>query len=141
MYGGSKFSAQNISILPVYNRIYTREATFVPKKYTECNWQIDEDLPIYFHNWKEHIGLTFADAFDLYSWVNLNIGGVTVSINDWMNLDMFIREAIKLASNKVFHEQKKEAEQMRQDMERKIEDSKPHRSAFEGIPKPSFFQQ
>lgn len=54
---------------------------------------------------------------------------------------MFMREAIKIAGNKVFSDQKKEANRLQADMEKKLEENKPHRSAFEGIPKPSFFQQ
>lgn len=70
----------------------------------------------------------------------LNAGGITISITEWLNLDMFLRESLKIVGNKLFSEQKKEANQLKADMERKLEESKEHRSAFEGIPKPSFFQ-
>lgn len=137
----STFYAQNVSIIPVYNRVHVKEVVFVPKRYTECNWQIDEDLPIYFNNWREHIASQIAEGLDLYNWAVLNSGGLSISIEEWMNLDMMMREAIKMAGNKVFSDQKKEANRIQADMERKLEQNQPHRSAFEGIPKPSFFQQ
>lgn len=58
-----------------------------------------------------------------------------------MHMDMFMREAVKIVGNKIFNEQKKEADKIRHDMDKKLENAQPHRSAFDGIPKPSFFQQ
>lgn len=58
-----------------------------------------------------------------------------------MDFDPFWREAIKQAANKAFTAQQKEAEKTKQEMQKKLEDNTPYKSAFDGIPRPSFFQQ
>ena len=69
------------------------------------------------------------------------MGGINISFSEWQNFDVFTREAVKSVANKIFNEQKKEANKIRQDMESKLESSKEYQSPFNGIPKPSFFQQ
>ena len=102
---------------------------------------MDPDLPIYYENWVEYQGNLFREAFELDNWVQLQIGGVGVSLAEWLDFDPFWREAIKQAANKAFTAQQKEAEKAKQEMKQKLESSTPYRSSFDGIPRPSFFQQ
>lgn len=137
----SNFYAQNVSILPRYNRIHTKDPVYIPKGYNGDTCTLDPDLPVYYQNWVDHVAKVSSEAFDLINWVNLQVGGISISINEWMELDVFMREAIKFSANKVFTQQKKESERMKQEMQQKMETSGPYKSSFDGIPKPSFFQQ
>lgn len=141
IHGSYAFYAQKVSIIPLYNRVHIKEAVFVPSGYSGENVYHDPDLPIYYENWRETIANSIREALEIDNWVQLNIGGVRIPLNEWKTYDLFEREAIKISANKVFVEQEKANNRAKADMEQKLEASKEYRSNFDGLPKPSFFQQ
>lgn len=136
-----RFYAQNITLLPVYNRIHTKVAVYRPNHYDGDSCTLDPDLPIYRQNWIEFVAQNFRREFEIDNWCQLSMSGINIRLDEWLHLPLFLREAVKLSGNHLIHEQQKQNEQVKKEMERKLEESQEHRSAFEGIPKPSFFQQ
>jgi hypothetical protein len=141
VHNGSYFYAQNVSLIPLYNRFHTRNAVFIPEGYSGKNVNIDPDLPIYYHNWVNHVANSVAQALDIDSWANINLGGIPVSFTEWQHLDLFTREAIKTRVDKIFSEREKQAKQAKADLEAKLKSDKEYSSPFNNISKPSFFQQ
>lgn len=74
------------------------------------------------------------------SWIKINGGVANLNFKEWLDLDIFEREAIKLAANKIFKEQEDRNNQLKADLEKKLENQKEYQSPFSGIPKPSFLQ-
>ena len=135
----SHFYAQNVSPLPVYNKIFVDgEVKYIPDGFSGDTCIIDPDLPIYRRQWIEHNAKSFKEAFDLSNWVRMNGGNINVSLESWMSLDFFMREAIKMASNEVTKEINDEHKKAQESLERRLEDAKEYKSPFEGAPKPSF---
>jgi len=110
----------------------------VPPGFKGYNCSIDPDLPIYYQNWVEHIARTFMKEFRLVDFVRINGGSLSMSVNEWMNLDLFMREAVIMAVNIVVKEQNKHEAKLKSDLESKLENQKEYKSPFQGAPKPSF---
>jgi len=139
IHGNTQFIAHNVSVLPVYNKIYSDKiAHFVPHGFKGYNCTIDPDLPIYYRNWVEHIAKTFMQQFELVNYVRINGGSLSMSVDEWMKLDLFMREAVVQAVNIVVKEQQKNEAQLKSDLESKLESQKEYKSPFEGAPRPSF---
>lgn len=139
MHGNSLFIAHNLSILPVYNKIYSEKiAYFLPPNFKGYECSIDPDLPIYYKRWVEHIANSFIKEFALIDWVRSNGGVLNMTITEWLSLDLFMREAALMAVNQVMKEQQKNEAQLRSDLEAKIESQKEYKSPFSGVSKPTF---
>lgn len=110
----------------------------MPPGYKGYNCSIDPDLPIYYRNWVEHVAKTFMTEFRLVDYVRINGGSLSMSVDEWMKLDLFMREAVVMAVNKVVKEQQKHEAQLKSDLEAKLESQKEYKSPFEGAPRPSF---
>lgn len=110
----------------------------MPLGFKGYNCSIDPDLPIYYQNWVEHLAKSFVKEFRLIDFIRINGGSLSMSVDEWMNLDLFMREAVIMASNTVAKEQQKHESQLKSDLESKLEAQKEYKSPFEGAPKPSF---
>lgn len=139
MHGHSKFYAQNVSLIPVYNKIFVdSRAKLKPEGFDGklCSW--DADLPIYRNNWIEHNAKALSDAFELDNFIAMNGGQANLTRTDWFEMDLFLREAFKLAYNKYAREENKKQSQMKADLDQKLEASKEYKSPFSGVSKPTF---
>jgi hypothetical protein len=134
----SKF-AQNVSVLPVYNKIFAEERPKLrPQGFDGKTCLIDPDLPIYRNQWIEYNAAALCEAYELDNYINMNGGRFNCSPTEWMKMDMFLREAFKLAYNKYAREENKKQMQMQSDLDQKLEASKEYKSPFTGITKPTF---
>lgn len=75
--------------------------------------------------------------FRLVDYVRIN-SSINISVKEWMDLDLFMREAVVMAVNIVVKDQQKHEAQLKSDLESKLESQKEYKSIFEGAPKPSF---
>jgi hypothetical protein len=131
--------AQNVSVLPVYNKIFGRERPkFRPQGYDGDTCEFDPDLPIYRNNWIEYNAKALCETFELDNFLNMNGGRVNISHTEWMHMDIFMREAYKLAYNKYAREENQKQSKMQADMDQKLEAAKEYKSPFAGISKPTF---
>lgn len=142
VHKNSSFIKTTSSLLPLYSKTYVEPQHYIPKNYfgIYCT-PIEEDDFIYHKNWVEHIGLVLAEEYRIKDWANLNMGGITIPLQEWQTLDIFTVEAIVLTANKLFTEQEKKAKEAKEDLENKIKSSTPYRSSFSNIPKPTFIQK
>jgi hypothetical protein len=68
IHTNSKFYAQNVSILPVYNKIFTEERPkFKPQGFDGKTCTVDPDLPIYRNHWIQYNAEALREAFELFS--------------------------------------------------------------------------
>lgn len=139
MHADSHFYAQNITILPVYNKIFARERPKMrPQGFDGITCEIDPDLPIYRYEWIQHNAKAINEAFELDNLINMNGGNANVTYKDWISFDLFEREALKIAYNKYATEENKKQQKMQADIDQKIEAAKEYKSAFSGVTKPTF---
>lgn len=139
VHGHSKFYAQNVSLIPVYNKIFVdSRAKLKPEGFDGklCSW--DPDLPVYRNNWVEHNAKALSDAFELDNFIVMNGGTINTDPLQWIQLDPIYREALKLAFNKYAREENKKQSQMKADLDQKLEASKEYKSPFSGVSKPTF---
>lgn len=133
------FYAHNVSILPVYNKVFHKgTAKFIPQGYNGDTCVIDPDLPIYRQQWIEGTAKNIKESLELVNWVKMNGGTCNLSLDQWFSLDLFMREAVKLAGNEVTKETNKQVQEKEAALNQKIEAAKEYKSPFEGAPKPSF---
>lgn len=139
VHGHSKFYAQNVSLIPVYNKIFVdSRAKLKPEGFDGdlCSW--DPDLPIYRNNWIEHNAQALVNVLELDNFIAMNGGSINCNPNDWLKLDMFYRQALTLAFNNYAKEENKKQSQMKADLDQKLEASKDYKSPFSGVSKPTF---
>lgn len=117
---------------------YDKEVLFLAKGYNGNTCEFDPDLFIYRQQWIEHTAVTIKESFEFVNLVKMAGGHAPISVKEWMELDLFTREAIKMASNEVFKEMEKEQKAIQSKLEDKLESNKEYRSPFEGAPKPTF---
>jgi hypothetical protein len=132
------FYAHNVSIIPVYNKLFHRGNAFIPAGYNGDTCYIDPDLPIYRHNWIEGTAKNIKETLEIVNWVKLNGGASNLSLESWLSMDLFMREAVKIAGNEVASEHDKMVREKETKLEQKLEAAKDYKSPFEGAPKPSF---
>ena len=137
----SRFYAQNVTIIPLYNRIFVDgRPRMRPEGYDGDTCIIDPDLPIYRQQWIEHNANAVAHALEIENWVRMG-GNSFISYTEWKNLDMFEREALKINKNKVNKEIEKDVRQKEADLNQKLESAKEYKSPFAGTPAtPSFIK-
>ena len=138
---GTRFYAQNVSLIPIYNRIFVDGRPRIkPEGYDGDTCIIDPDLPFYRKNWIDHNAKAVAQALEVENWVRMG-GNSFISWTEWKTLDIFEREALKIVKNQVTKEINKEVKQKEADLAQKLESSKPHVSPFANTPAtPSFIK-
>lgn len=138
---GTRFYAQNVSIIPLYNRIFVDGRPRIrPEGFDGDTCVLDPDLPIYRQQWIEHNARAVAHALEIENWVRMG-GNSFISYTEWLNLSPFEREALKIIKNEVNKEIEKEVKQKEADLNNKLENAKEYRSPFAGTPStPSFIK-
>jgi Asp-tRNA(Asn)/Glu-tRNA(Gln) amidotransferase A subunit family amidase len=68
----------------------------------------------------------------------MNGGRMNMSPTEWMHMDLFQREAYKLAYNAYAKEENKKQQNMQSQLDKKLEDAKEYKSPFAGVTKPTF---
>ena len=138
----TRYYAQNVSIIPLYNKIFVDgRSRLKPEGFDGDNCFIDPDLPIYRQQWIEYNASAVANVLEIENWIRMNGGQAPISWSEWINLDFFVREAIKMISNKITKEMNKQVKQKEADLTQKMEANKPYQSVFNGTPStPSFIK-
>lgn len=139
VHNQSKFYAQNVSLIPVYNKIFVdSRAKLKPEGFEGSTCSIDPDLPIYRNNWIEYNAQALCNVYELDNFIAMNGGRANISSTEWLTMDLFTREAYKLAYNNYAKEENKKQSQMKADLDQKMEAAKDYKSPFSGITKPTF---
>jgi hypothetical protein len=139
VHANSKFYAQNVSVLPVYNKIFPGPRPKLrPQGFDGDTCNFDPDLPIYRNQWIQHNAQALCEAYELDNFINMNGGRLNASPTEWMKLDPFLREAFKIAYNRYAREENQKQQKMQSDLDQKLEASKEYKSPFTGITKPTF---
>jgi len=139
VHGQSKFYAQNVSLIPLYNKIFVdNRAKTKPEGFEGRNCSLDPDLFIYRNNWIEYNAQALCSAYELDNFISMNGGIANLTNTEWMTMDLFLREAYKLAYNKYAKDENQKQHRMQADLEQKMEASKEYKSPFSGITKPTF---
>lgn len=137
----TRFYAQNVTIIPLYNRIFVDgRPRMRPEGFDGDTCYLDPDLPIYRQNWIEHNAKAVGHALEIENWVRMG-GNSFISYTEWIQLDMFEREALKMIKNQVSKEIEKEVKQKEADLNQKLDNAKEYKSPFAGTPPtPSFIK-
>lgn len=138
---GCKYYAQNISLIPLYNKIFTEDKPLLrPEGFDGDTCIMDPDLPIYRKNWVEHNAKVDIEVYEMENWVRMG-GNSFISWTEWKQLPPFEREGLKIIKNKVTREINKEVQQKEAEITQKMEAAKPHISPFANTPNtPSFIK-
>lgn len=139
VHSNSKFYAHNVSILPIYNKIFGNSRPKLrPEGFDGETCIMDPDLPIYRNQWIEFNAQALSQAYELDNFISMNGGRLNCSPSEWMKMDPFLREAFKLSYNKYAKEENQKQSKMQSDLDQKLEASKEYKSPFSGITKPTF---
>lgn len=139
VHSRSNFYAHNVSLLPLYNKVFSATRPKLrPEGFDGDTCIMDPDLPIYRNQWIEFNAKALCAAYELDNLISMNGGRLTSSPEEWMRMDPFLREALKLAYNKYAKEENQRQSQMQSDLDQKLEASKEYKSPFSGVTKPTF---
>lgn len=139
VHHNSKFYAQNVSVLPVYNKIFTEgRPKLKPQGFDGKTCVMDPDLPIYRNQWIEYNAKALCEAYQLDNFINMSGGRINSTVTEWMTMDPFLREALVIAYNKYAKDENQRQNKMQSDLDQKLEAAKEYKSPFSGITKPTF---
>lgn len=124
----------------MYNVICVADSRceFISKRFTNTLYYIDPDLPIYYQNWINHLARIIRNFYELDDLWNLNGGKFHLTSDQWINMNLYEREAHKMVASSKIEESNKEAKKQKMEMEQKMEAAKEYRSQFSGITMPRF---
>jgi hypothetical protein len=131
--GGRLIRAYDVIGLKVLGRANTiddrRFGNYIPK---------DPYLLVYKRNLIETVANNIRQKAGLDIWIRVsNVCNLNLGI-DFLDLDDFWKEAIKQSAEEMIKEQNDASKDMLRSLESKIEAEKPHKSAFDSIPRPNF---
>lgn len=139
IHKNAKFYAQNVSILPLYNKVYVdNRPKLRPEGFDGDTCSFDPDLPIYHSNWIEYNAQALRKTFQLDNFIRMNGGVCNWTPESYMKCDPFLREAFMLAYNAYAKEENQKQQRLQSDLDQKLEASKEYKSPFSGVTKPTF---
>ena len=136
------FVERDISIWRYYPNLFSYEnkAQLIDRRFFESP-PIQEDHPIYRQQWIRNYAESIRQEFKLDNWIRIAaVTDLPLGMN-WMEMDEFWMLAVTEAYNSYVKEQDDKQKQYKHDMEKQIENLKPHTSAFAGVPMPNFSQK